>query len=110
MASLGYYGLWNYYWYTGDKETLAEVYPAVQRYIALWKKGPKGTVLLRDGGWNWGDWGDNIDILPLQNAWYYLMIKGMRNAAEVLGHAADAGRIPKRWRREAGVQQSFLER
>ena len=90
MASLGYYGLWNYYWYTGDKETLAEVYPAVQRYIALWKKGSKGTVLLRDGGWNWGDWGDNIDILPLQNAWYYLMIKGMRNAAEVLGHAADA--------------------
>ncbi len=41
MASLGYYGLWNYYWYTGDKETLAEVYPAVQRYIALWKKGPQ---------------------------------------------------------------------
>lgn len=90
MASLGFFGLWNYYWYTGDKETLAHVYPAVQRYIGLWKKGPQGTVLLREGGWNWGDWGDNIDIVPLQNCWYYLMIKGMHNAARVLGYKADA--------------------
>ena len=49
MASLGFYGLWNYYWYTGDRQTLADVYPAVQRDIALWKKGNKGTMLLREG-------------------------------------------------------------
>ncbi len=90
MASLGFYGLWNYYWYTGDRQTLADVYPAVQRYIALWKKGNKGTMLLREGGWNWGDWGTDIDIVPLQNCWYYLMLKGMRNTAQILGKKADA--------------------
>ncbi|MDD3108510.1 MAG: alpha-L-rhamnosidase C-terminal domain-containing protein [Alistipes sp.] len=90
MASLGYYGLWNYYWYTKDQETLEKIYPAVKRYIGLWKKGPKGTVLLRAGGWNWGDWGTDIDIVPLQNCWYYLMIKGMRNSAQVLGYTAEA--------------------
>lgn len=90
MASLGYFGLWNYYHFSGDKQTLLDVYPAVQRYIALWKKGSQGTVLLREGGWNWGDWGTDIDIVPLQNAWYYLMIKGMYNTAQTLGYKADA--------------------
>ena len=107
MASLGFYGLWNYYWYTGDRQTLADVYPAVQRYIALWKKGNKGnkgTMLLREGGWNWGDWGTDIDIVPLQNCWYYLMLKCMRNTAQILGKKEDAKRYAEQM---SALKQAF---
>ena len=104
MASLGFYGLWNYYWYTGDRQTLADVYPAVQRYIALWKKGNKGTMLLREGGWNWGDWGTDIDIVPLQNCWYYLLLKGMRNTAQILGKKEDAKRYAEQM---SALKQDF---
>lgn len=104
MASLGYYGLWNYYLYTGDKQTLEDLYPAVQRYIALWKKGEKGTMQLREGGWNWGDWGTDIDIVPLQNCWYYMMIKGMYNTALTLNKKEDAKKYADEM---AALKQAF---
>ena len=90
MATVGYYGLWNYYLNTGDRETIEKLYPAVKRYIAVWEKDEAGNIIQRSGDWNWGDWGENIDRTLLQNAWYDLMIKGMRNIAQELGYPQEA--------------------
>jgi alpha-L-rhamnosidase len=91
-ASVGYYGLWNYYLNTGDKQTIAALYGGVKRYLDSWKKDDKGTVALRRGGWPWGDWGDNIDMEPLEDAWYYMAIKGLHNMAVVLNKPDDAAK------------------
>lgn len=84
LAYIGYYGFWNYYLYTGDRKTIEDLYNNVKKYVAVWKLNDKGTVVFRKGGWTWGDWGENIDTVLLENAWYYLAVKGMRNMAEVL--------------------------
>ena len=89
MASIGYYGAWNYYFHTGDLETLRRVYPAYKRYLDLWKENETGVISLRDVGWLWGDWGDNRDMFLLINAWYYLALKGMSLSAEALGYQSD---------------------
>lgn len=36
LASIGYYGFWNYYMNTGDRETIAQVYPGGN---AIWSYG-----------------------------------------------------------------------
>ena len=43
----------------------------------------------RDGEWNWGDWGDNIDMTVLENAWYYLALKAAIPMASMSGYAGD---------------------
>jgi alpha-L-rhamnosidase len=91
-ASLGYYGLWNYYLHTGDKQTVADLYEGSKRYLALWKPDGKGTMELRKGDWTWGDWGEDKDMVLISNSWYYLAIKGMRNLAAELGKSEDAVR------------------
>lgn len=64
LASVGYYGFWNYYMGTGDTATIRYVYPKVKKYIRLWKTDSLGLVVPRKGGWTWGDWGDNKDMEP----------------------------------------------
>lgn len=91
-ASVGYYGLWNYYLNTGDKQTIAALYGGVKKYLDSWKKDDKGTIALRRGGWPWGDWGENIDMQPLEDAWYYMAIKGLQNMAVALNKPADAAK------------------
>ena len=61
-------------------------------------------MLLREGGWNWGDWGTDIDIVPLQNCWYYLMLKCMRNTAQILGKKEDAKRYAEQM---SALKQAF---
>lgn len=90
LASVGYYGVWNYYLHTGDKQTLAYLYPSIKRYLDLWSTNSSGIINIRQVGWLWGDWGNNRDLLPLLNAWYYLALKGMHLSAIELGNSADA--------------------
>lgn len=90
LASVGYYGFWNYYINTGDKETIAKVYEGVKRYLDVWKLNEDGVLVKRmteegSSGWYWGDWGTNIDKDLLMNEWYYLALKGYRNMSELLG-------------------------
>lgn len=89
LASVGWYGFWNYFRNTGDSATLRAAYPAVKRYLSLWSMGANGLVQHRDGGWSWGDWGNNIDIHILDNAWYYLALKAAIPMAAMSGNAAD---------------------
>ncbi len=85
LAAIGRFGFWEYYRHTGDRATIEQIYPAVNRYLALWSIGEDGLVIPRQGGWTWGDWGENKDLPLLYNAWYYLAIDGRRRMAELLG-------------------------
>lgn len=81
LASVGYFGFWNYYWNTGDLETLKKVYPSVKKYLDVWKLDADGILIDRitkntKTTWYWGDWGKNVDKKLLINAWYYLALKG----------------------------------
>lgn len=93
LASVGYYGFYNYYLHTGDQETIAKVYEPVKKYLSLWKLKENGTVEIRQGGWIWGDWGENKDIPLLINTQYYLAQKGLMKMAEALGKQEEARRI-----------------
>lgn len=90
LASVGRYGFWEYYRHTGDRETIERVYPAVNRYLALWSVDENGLVTPRKGGWTWGDWGKNKDLPLLFNAWYYLALDGRSRMATLLGNDAQA--------------------
>lgn len=90
LASVGYYGLWTYYMGTGDENTIKAVYPNVRKYIHVWKLDEGGLVIPRKGGWTWGDWGDNKDLVLLYNLWYSLALKGFHNMADLLGEKDDS--------------------
>ncbi len=90
LASVGYYGLWNYYYFSGDKALVEEVYPALDRYIKLWQVDEEGLVIPRKGGWTWGDWGERKDLYLLFQGWYGLALKGYAESAELTSHTADA--------------------
>jgi alpha-L-rhamnosidase len=89
LATIGYYGLWTYYLYTGEKQILADLYDGAKRYLNLWEPDGKGTMKFRKGDWTWGDWGENKDMLLIYNLWYYIAVKGMHNAAVELGKTND---------------------
>ncbi|MDR1526692.1 MAG: glycoside hydrolase [Dysgonamonadaceae bacterium] len=89
LASVGYYGFWNYYMHTGDTATLAYVYPGVKKYLGIWKQDSTGLTEYREGGWDWGDWGYDIDRRLLLAGWHYLALKGATEMAKVLGYQQD---------------------
>ncbi len=90
LASVGYYGFWNYYMNTGDSTTIRTVYPGVKRYLHKWILNPNGTVQMRKGGWPWGDWGTDKDLEFLYNAWYSIALKGFLKMAELFEMPEDA--------------------
>ncbi len=89
LSSIGEHGFWYYYRHTGDRATMAHVYPAVRRYLALWKLGDDGLVVHRAGGWDWGDWGENIDRPVMDNALLYQALGAASEMARVNGQDAD---------------------
>ncbi len=95
LASIGYYGFWNYYLNTNDKETIEKVYAGVKRYLDVWKLDENGILIHREGDWYWGDWGRNIDKQGIFNAWYYLALKGFGNMSELLGNEDEAMRTER---------------
>ncbi len=90
LASIGKYGFWNYYVYSGDRETIEYVYPSVKKYLSLWGFDEKGLVIHRNGDWDWQDWGTHVDVAVIDNAWYYLALEAAENMANLLGHKEDA--------------------
>ncbi len=82
----GVVGFWTYYMYTGDKEFIKSVYGAALDYINLWNISENGLVEHRSGSWDWQDWGHKIDVVPLENAWYYYALSIVKNMAELLGN------------------------
>ena len=91
LASIGWYGFYTQYFYSGDSSFVAEVYEPVHRYLhQVWQVGEDGLPLLRKGDWNWGDWGEDIDMGVLTTCWYYLALKAEREFATMLGRKEDA--------------------
>ena len=103
LASVGQYGFWNYYLNTGDKPTLADVYPHVKDYLSIWQTDADGLIVHRSGenGWDWADWGDNVDIRVLDQAWFCLALEGAARMADELGKPQEAASY--RQRREAVI-------
>lgn len=90
LASIGRYGFYKYFEYTNDTAFIKYAYPAVRKYLELWKTDPAGLVIHRKGGWDWQDWGIKIDAPLLDNAWYYLALDGAKKMAVVAGFPNDA--------------------
>lgn len=108
LASIGRTGFWTYSFFSGDMETLGTVYPAMKRYMEIWDMQPDGLVVSRRGAWEWGDWGGNIDMPILYNAWYHIGLQGLRNAALALGKDADLAWIDARMKSmEAAFNKTF---
>jgi hypothetical protein len=92
--------LTRYFLYTQDTATVRHVYPALRKYLALWKIRDNGQLVYREGGWNWGDWGENIDFVLIQHGWYLLALQTAAKLALLAGVPGDyddylqkAGRI-----------------
>jgi alpha-L-rhamnosidase len=83
LAAIGKYGFWRYFQYTGDSATIRYLYPHVKRYLNLWTIGEDGLLVHRNGGWNWFDWGDNIDEALIENAWYYMALEAAKKMAVI---------------------------
>lgn len=83
LASVSYYGFWTYYMGTGDKQTIVNVLPNVKKYLSVWTFNEEGLVNPRPGNWNWGDWGENIDMEPLFSLWYSIALNGYEKMAEL---------------------------
>ena len=92
LASIGQYGFWTYYLNTGDAETITDLYPHVKDYLSIWQTDGDGLIVHRSGenGWDWADWGNNVDIRVLDQAWCCLALEGAARMAEVAGKPDDA--------------------
>ncbi len=89
LASVGWFGFWTYYLYTGDLAAIRDAYPVVKEYLNLWTLGADGLIVHRRGDWNWGDWGTGIDMAVLDNAWYYLALRAAIAMANSTGNSSD---------------------
>lgn len=81
LASVGYYGFETWAKNTGDFQVLDELYPQMKKYLELFEFENDGLVKHRTGAWNWGDWGENIDLRVLTNCWYSLALGTLRRTA-----------------------------
>ncbi|MCH5186422.1 MAG: hypothetical protein J1F64_09940, partial [Oscillospiraceae bacterium] len=100
----GIWGFWYYYEYTGDRSVPERAYETSKRYLLSYDMNPDGTVVHRKGSWDWPDWGDNSDIAPMENAWYYMALKSCRHMAELLGYDEDTVIYKERM---TGIEASY---
>lgn len=90
LASIGKYGFWTYYHFTGDVKTIEYAYPAVKKYLQLWNLDSSGLTNIRKGGWSWGDWGDNQDLRLIYAGWHYMALDGASRMADIVGDSQSA--------------------
>ena len=94
LATTGWYGIYMQCYYANDFSVARRHYDRLHRYLhEVWKTDADGLAILRHGDWFWGDWGENIDQLLLQNAWYYLALKGELELARLFGKSDDVQTI-----------------
>jgi alpha-L-rhamnosidase len=97
LASIGHYGFWTYYLHTGDKQALVDLYPNVKDYLSIWQIDGDGLIVHRSGenGWDWADWGENVDIRVLDQAWFCLALEGAAKMADTLARPEEAAAYRK---------------
>lgn len=88
--------VYEYYLYTGDKETCEAVYPILLNYLKVFER-KDGLVKYRTGTFQWTDWGEGtIDTEIIENCQYYLALK------DVLAMAND-------FKKEEEEDKTFLQ-
>jgi hypothetical protein len=90
LASVGYAGFWNYYMNTGDIKPIKDLFEGIKKYLAKYRLKEDGTIIYRPGDWAWGDWGDNVDVMLLENEWYYYALCGAYEMAGAIGNKKDS--------------------
>lgn len=96
LASVGWYGFYTQYFYSADSSFVAGVYDRMHRYLHdVWQTDTEGWVISRTGEWNWGDWGEHVDIGVLTQCWYYLALKAEKVFAQQLGKTTDVEAITR---------------
>lgn len=105
LAMVGKFGVLRYFQNTGDTNFLMQAYPAVRNYLLnVWQTNSQGLVIHRAGGWDWEDWGTNIDAPLLDNTWYLMACEAAAQMAPVVGQAADVAAFTSR---AQGIRNSF---
>lgn len=84
--------LYDYYEATGDRETLAELFPTAERQLelALRELDGRGIVTDRDTWWCFLDWGEGLNKQAGAQAILIYTLKQARTMAEWLGEAERA--------------------
>ena len=87
----------QYYLYSGDRLTLEKAYPALLKYISLFRLDRTSFTVPfeRRNGTNtqhlsWVDWGNNVDTDLCLNIWAYIGVKTVVDFATALGDAETA--------------------
>lgn len=80
---------YEYYLYTGDSETMEKFYPVAVNYLKLWELNEDGSIVYRNGTFQWVDWGSGQDNEVIQNCWYYYALDCMHDLALGLGIDTD---------------------
>lgn len=85
LASVGWYGFYTQYYYSGDNRFVPAIYDRLYHYLhEVWQVDKNGLVIERPGAWSWGDWGENVDMGVLTQCWYYLALKAEKEFARQL--------------------------
>ncbi len=108
LASVGWYGFYTHYFYSGDSTFVPVVYDRIHRYLhETWQVDADGLPIYRKGEWDWADGTGTPDPAPLQACWYYLALKGERAFAIQLGKTEDVAVIDRMMTR---LKASFNKR
>lgn len=92
LASVGWFGFHNYWFYSGDDSIIPLIYPALHKYLhSTWQTDADDLTIERAKGWNWADAGENIDKMALLHTWYYLALKGEQALARQIDKLDDVG-------------------
>ena len=81
---------WEYFKFTRDTALLKAIYEPFKKYITLWKLKDNGELEYRPGGWDWGDWGENVDFVLIQHGWYLKCLQTMEKIATLIGKTEEA--------------------
>ena len=94
LMSVGWYGFYNYYYYSGDSSFVAPLYNRIHHYLhETWFTDNNGLIKSRPGEWSWVDAGENKDLDVLTNEWYYLALKAEKEFARMLDKKDDVTQI-----------------
>lgn len=104
------HGMDTYFQYTGDTATMRYVYPAVKKYLSLWKTDARGMIIHRKGGWDLPDWGTNIDASLLDNAWYIVAAKAVITMATLHDDKAYATQLEQQMLRVRDATRRYCLR
>ena len=105
LASVGHYGFYTQYFFSGDSSFVPVIYDRLKIYLHdVWKTDERSLVAERPGDWNWGDWGESVDIGVLTNCWYYLALQAEKEFARMLNRTEDVRFITSKMSR---IKENF---